>query len=240
MLRYLFASLLFSTQIFAQDPKATEVWKPEPEIVTPGKTNTDPPSDAIVLFDGKSSSAWQHDNGDKVKWIVSDNALIVTPKSGGIKTVQKFGSCQLHIEWRTPAKPEGEGQARGNSGVFMMGRYELQIMDSYGNKTFANGQAGSMYKQYAPLVNACKGPGEWQSFDIIFIAPVFNDKAKLVQPARITVLQNGVLIQNNVAILGSVTNSGMPTYTAHDAKESISLQDHGNPTAFRNIWIREL
>lgn len=230
-----------STSLFAQkDPKTTEVWTPEPKVITAGKTVSDAPSDAIILFNGASSSAWQHKNGNAASWIVSENALTVKPGSGDIQTKQKFGDCQLHIEWRTPAEVKGEGQGRGNSGIFFMGLYELQVLDSYGSKTYSNGQAASIYKQHIPLVNVCKPPGEWQSYDVVFTAPRFSDNGSLLEPARITVLQNGVLVQNNVTIWGSTQYIGLPTYEKHGVKESIALQDHGNPISFRNIWIREL
>lgn len=229
-----------SHALTAQNSKVTEVWSPEPKVITPGTTVSDAPSDAIILFNGSSAAAWQHSNGSEVKWTVADNTLTVKGGSGGIETKQKFGDCQLHIEWRTPAEIQGEGQGRGNSGVFLMGRYEVQILDSYNNKTYSNGQAASIYKQHIPLVNACKGPGEWQTYDIIFTAPRFSENGSVLEPARITVIQNGVLVQNNVTIWGGSTHSGLPKYEKHAPKESISLQDHGNPTSFRNIWIREL
>jgi hypothetical protein len=233
--------LCFISQSLAaqKDSKTTELWTAEPKVVTPGTTTSDAPSDAIILFNGSSAEAWQHRNGDAAKWTVADNALTVKGGTGGIETKQKFGDCQLHIEWRTPAEVKGEGQGRGNSGVFLMGRYEVQILDSYNNKTYTNGQAASIYKQHIPLVNACKGPGEWQTFDIIFTAPRFSDNGSVLEPARVTVIHNGVLVQNNVTIWGKSENTGLPTYEKH-GKEAISLQDHGNPTSFRNIWIREL
>jgi hypothetical protein len=231
----------FASVVFAQnDAATTEIWKPVPNVITPGKTNTDAPSDAIILFNGTSGAAWQHSNGAEMKWTIADNAMTVTPNSGNLETKQKFGDCQLHIEWRTPAEVKGDGQGRGNSGIFMMGRYEIQILDSYNNPTFSNGQAGSVYKQHIPLVNACKPPGEWQSFDIIFSAPRFSENGSVLEPARVTILQNGVLVQNNVAIWGSVRNTGMPRYEKHADKEPIVLQDHHNPMSFRNIWVREL
>lgn len=236
-----FVSLFITTTVFSQkDPKTTEVWTPEPKVITPGKASSEAPSDAIKLFGGSSASAWQHKNGSDVKWIVTDNIMTEKAGSGDIQTKQKFGDCQLHIEWRTPAEVKGEGQGRGNSGIFLMGLYEVQILDSYDNKTYPNGQAASIYKQHIPLVNACKPPGEWQSYDIIFTAPRFSDNGSLLEPARVTVIQNGVLVQNNVTIWGSTQYIGLPTYVKHGAKESIVLQDHGNPTSFRNIWIREL
>lgn len=237
------ATSFLSINSFAQkDPKTTEVWTPEPKVVTPGKTNSDAPSDAIILFDGTSASNWKHKNGDDAKWTVADNALTVKPGTGEIQSKQKFGDCQLHIEWRVDKNVKGENQDRGNSGVFLMGRYELQVLDNYSgiNKTYANGQAGSIYKQTPPLVNVCKAPGEWQTYDIIFTAPRFSDNGSVIIPAHITVLQNGVLIQNNTTIWGNSEYIGSPTYKKHDAKESITLQDHGHLTSFRNIWVREL
>ena len=222
------------------DPKLTEIWEPEPSVVTPGKAVSDAPSDAIVLFDGKNANAWSAKDGGNVKWTVADGILTVAGGTGEIRTREKFGDCQLHIEWRTPAKVDGEGQGRGNSGIFLMGRYELQVLDSYNNRTYSNGQAGSIYKQTAPLVNASRGPGEWQAYDIIFIAPVFNENGSVKSPARITVFHNGVLVQNNTQIWGGTEYIGIPAYKKHDSKESFMLQDHGNPTSFRNIWIRNL
>jgi hypothetical protein len=228
--------------VFAQkDPKTTEVWTPEPPKVTPGKTVSEAPSDAIILFNGSSASAWQQKkDGSEAKWTVTDNTLTVKAGAGDIQTKQKFGDCQLHIEWRAPAEVKGEGQGRGNSGIFLMGRYELQVLDSYESKTYANGQAASIYKQHIPLVNACRAPGEWQTYDIIFTAPRFGENGRMIEPARITVLHNGVLVQNNVTIWGGTQYIGSPYYEKHDAKEPIILQDHGNPVSYRNIWIREL
>jgi len=236
----LLAMISVQTMFAQKDPKTTEVWKPEPQVISAGKNSGDAPSDAIILFNGTNADNWQHKNASAAKWTVSENALTVKSGSGNVETKQKFGDCQLHIEWRTPAEVKGEGQGRGNSGIFFMGRYEVQILDSYDNKTYSNGQAGSVYKQHIPLVNACKPPGEWQSYDIIFTAPRFGDKGNIIEPARVTVIQNGVLIQNNVSIWGGTAFIGLPTYEKHGAKESLELQDHGNPTSFRNIWIREL
>ncbi len=221
------------------DPKLTEVWEPVPPVVTPGKSCTDPPSDAIILFDGKDLNAWTDKDGNPAGWVVANEAMTVKPRTGIIKTKQKFGDVQLHIEWRTPAEVKGEGQGRGNSGIFLMERYELQVLDSYDNVTYSNGQAGSIYKQGIPLVNACRPPGEWQTYDVIFMAPVFTEKGTLKSPARITVFQNGVLIQNNFEILGPTVYTGIPRYQPH-GKASLVLQDHGNPVSYRNIWIREL
>lgn len=233
--------IFFTNNLFSQkDPKTTEVWSSEPKVITPAAKTGDAPSDAIILFNGKDGSGWQHENGGDLKWTIADNALTVKSGSGDIQSKQKFGDCQLHIEWRTPSEVKGDGQNRGNSGIFLMGRYELQVLDNYNNKTYSNGQAASIYKQHTPLVNACKPPGEWQTYDVIFTAPRFSDNGSILEPARVTVLHNGVLVQNNVTIWGTSQYIGLPTYEKHAAKESIALQDHGNPTSFRNIWIREL
>lgn len=241
---YLCCSISFS---YAQkaprngDPKLTEYWDPAVRVITPGKSAADAPSDAIVLFNGKDASKWksQKDGGD-VKWKIEDNALIVVGGSGGIETKDSFGDCQLHIEWRTPAEVKGNGQGRGNSGIFLMGRYELQVLDSYNNPTYSNGQAASIYKQTPPLVNASRGPGEWQTYDILFTAPTFQEDGTVKTPARITVFHNGVIVQNNTTIWGSTQYIGTPNYEKHGPKEPIMLQDHSNPNAFRNIWIRPL
>lgn len=222
------------------DPKLTELWEPQPKVVTPGKSAADAPSDAIVLFDGKSTDAWQGRDGNAIKWKVEDGAMTVTAGAGDIRTKQGFGDCQLHIEWRTPAEVKGESQGRGNSGIFFMGRYELQVLDNYNNKTYANGQAGSMYKQLPPLVNACRPPGEWQTYDIIWTAPRFNEDGSVKSQARITVLHNGVLVQNDRVLLGGTQYIGIANYEKHGDKEPIILQDHGNPVSYRNIWIRPL
>lgn len=231
--------------MFAQDrrggdPKLSEVWTPEPPKVTPGTTQADPPSDAIILFNGKDVSQWVGAEGGPIKWNVANGALTVAAKAGIIKTKQKFGDCQLHIEWRTPAEVKGEGQGRGNSGIFLMEKYELQVLDSYVSKTYVNGQAGSIYKQLPPMVNASKGPGEWQTYDVIFTAPRFYENGIVKSQARITVFHNGVLVQNNMALWGGTQYIGIPVYEKHGEKESIALQDHGNPVSYRNIWIREL
>ena len=224
----------------AQDAAPFPAPKTEPPIVTPGRTNADPPSDAIVLFNGKDLSQWRAADGGPAKWIVRDGYVEVAPGTGEISTAQQFGDVQLHIEWATPAIVKGEGQERGNSGVFMMGRYEVQVLDSYDNKTYYHGQAGSVYKQYAPLVNASRKPGEWQAYDIIFHAPKFDEQGKVVDRARVTVLHNGVLIQNNVEIYGITYNDRPALYIAHAPQDVLRLQDHGNPVRYRNIWIRRL
>jgi hypothetical protein len=221
------------------DPKLTEVWSPVPRVVTPGM-GTAPPSDALVLFDGRNLAEWQHDDGSAAKWAVSNGAMTVTKGTGAIHTKRAFGDCQLHIEWRTPAQVEGEGQERGNSGVFLQSRYEVQVLDSYNNRTYSNGQAASIYKQYIPLVNASRKPGEWQSYDIIFRAPRFSSNGAVSTPGYFTVLHNGVLVQDHVELKGRTVNTGAPSYERHNPKEPLMLQDHGNPVSYRNIWIREL
>ena len=224
----------------SQDAQPFPPPKNEPPIVTPGKASSDPPSDAIVLFDGKDLSKWRSGDGGEAKWKVKDGYVEVVGRTGDIATKEEFGDCQLHIEWATPSEVKGEGQGRGNSGVFLMERYEVQVLDSYNNKTYYHGQAGSIYKQYAPLVNASRGPGEWQSYDIIFKAPRFDEQGKVIERARITVLHNGVLIQNNVEIYGLTFHDQPALYIAHGPKGSVKLQDHGNPLRYRNIWIRQL
>lgn len=205
----------------------------EPPIVTPGKTNADPPSDAIILFDGKNLDAWE--NGDK--WKIEDGVAIV--RDTDITTKQSFGDCQLHVEWSAPTKIEGSGQGRSNSGVFLMDRYEMQVLDSHNNKTYFDGQAGAIYKQTPPLVNAMRPPGEWNTYDIVWTAPVFNDDGSLKSPAYITALHNGVLVLNHFAILGTTPFNAKPSYTKH-GKLPIHLQNHGNPVRYRNIWVREI
>lgn len=223
------------------DPKLTEYWDPAVKVITPGATNSDAPSDAIVLFDGKDASKWKaQKDGGAVKWKIEDGALTVAGGTGGIETKEGFGDCQLHIEWRSPSVVKGESQGRGNSGIFFMGKYELQVLDNYNNRTYANGQAASIYKQTPPLVNNARKPGEWQTYDVVFTAPVFAENGTLKAPARITVFHNGVLVQNNTTLWGSTQYVGTPLYEKHGVKEPISLQDHGDAVSFRNIWIRPL
>jgi hypothetical protein len=220
------------------DPKLTEVWAPKPPVVTPG-AGTAPPSDAIVLFDGNDLNAWLGDNGKVPGWKVADGAMTVTPGTGTLHSKQKFGDVQLHLEWRAPAVVKGEGQGRGNSGVFLMGLYEVQVLDSYQNETYVNGQAGSLYKQSPPMVNASLPPGEWQTYDIIFMAPEFTEKGMLKAPARVTVIHNGVLIQHNFELRGPTEYDRIPMYKSH-GKGPLQLQDHGDLVSYRNIWVREL
>jgi hypothetical protein len=220
---------------FAAEPGEIPPPKEEPRIINPGP----PPADALVLFDGKDLSQWESQKGGEAKWEVS-NGVATVNKTGGIATKQSFGDCQLHVEWASPAVVKGNGQSRGNSGIYLSGRYELQVLDSYNNTTYFHGQAGAIYKQYAPLVNVCRPPGEWQTFDIIYHVPRFNEDGSLLKPGTVTVLQNGILIQDHAEILGSTAPPGAPKYQAHPLKAPLSLQDHGAPVRYRNIWIREL
>lgn len=234
-----------------EKPKAedTEFYKPVPAVVTPGVMNN-PPSDAIILFDGKDLNEWVSvkDNGP-ARWIVKNGVFTVDKSTGNIGTKRKFTNYQLHIEWQIPSNVTGEGQSRGNSGLFLASTgggdsgYELQILDSYNNKTYTNGQAGSIYKQSTPLVNANRKPGEWQCYDVIWTAPVFNEDGSLKSTAKVSVLFNGVLIQNNFEVKGPTQYIGQPSYAKAHGASSIKLQSHGDksePISFRNIWIREL
>lgn len=224
-------------------PGMTEIMDPEVKIIQPAMKVGDPPSDAIVLFNGKDlNPEWEDSKGNPSKWIIKDGALVCVKGSGVIKTKRKFSNFQLHIEWKTPSEVSGDGQGRGNSGVFLQGLYEVQVLDSYNNRTYRQGQAGSLYKQYAPLVNSSRKPGEWQSYDIIYTAPTFgSDTTIYFTSPRVTVLHNGVLIQNNVSLRGPTVYVGIPEYfIKKHGPESLVLQDHGNPVAYRNIWIREL
>jgi 3-keto-disaccharide hydrolase len=238
-LPFLPALLVFAlaANSFAADDKDAEIPPPkdEPRVINPGP----PPSDAIVLFDGKDLSQWVDDrDGSEPKWEVKDGeAKAIVSK---IRTKQSFGDCQLHIEWATPSEVKGSGQGRGNNGVLFQGRYEIQILDSYQNPTYFHGQAGAIYKQHAPLVNASRKPGEWQSYDIIFHPPHFDAAGKLEKPGTFTVLHNGVLIQDHAEILGTTSHIGHPKYEAHPLKQPLVLYYHSNPVRFRNIWIREL
>jgi Domain of Unknown Function (DUF1080) len=217
--------------------------RPAPAAVDPGAPGTEnsagrAPSDAIVLFDGKDLSQWTQKDGSPAKWKVADGYFEVVPKTKDIITKQPFGDMQLHVEFREPSPPVGEDQDRGNSGVIIMGLYEIQVLDSYQSKTYPDGQVGAVYGQYPPLVNVSRPPGQWQIYDIIFHAPRFDPSGKLLRPAHVTVLQNGVLVQDNVEIQGP-TATGKP-YEAHAAKLPLELQDHNHPVRFRNIWVREL
>jgi hypothetical protein len=219
--------------------------RPQPRVVDPGSAAerpAPPPSDAVVLFDGRDLGQWRtRKDGSAAKWKVADGTMEVVAGTGDIETAQGFGDCQLHVEWATPAVVAGEGQHRGNSGVFLMGgRYEVQVLDSHGNKTYPDGQAGALFGQYPPLVNASRGPGQWQSYDIVFRAPRFDAQGQLLRPARVTVLHNGVLVQDGRVLSGPTAFKKRPPYAAHPAKLPIGLQDHDYPVRFRNIWVREL
>src|SRR6201996_3485499 len=230
-------------------PEDTEIWNPIPKVVTPGATFRDAPSDAIILFNGKNLDEWvQNSDGSPAKWDVKDGILTVNKNYGNIETKRKFTNYQLHIEWREPSDLEGSGQARGNSGVFLasIGKgeagYELQVLDSYKNKTYTNGMAGSLYKQAVPLANPARPDGEWQAYDVIWTAPVFNEDGSLKTPAYATVFFNGVLVENHFQLKGQTLYIGKPFYKAYD-RAPIKLQAHGDksePVSFRNIWIREL
>lgn len=224
----------------------TEIWDPEIPMVQPAAQIGDPPADAIILFDGKDiNKEWEEISRSGRKpptWIIKDGAMESVQGSGSLKTKRVFNDFQLHVEWRTPSVITGSSQGRGNSGVFLQDLYELQVLDSWHNRTYRNGQAGAFYKQYAPLVNASRKPGEWQTYDIVYTAPRFGkDSTTYFTPPRATVFHNGILIQNNVALRGPTTFVGIPEYLIrkHGAG-SIQLQQHGNPVGFRNIWIREL
>ncbi len=205
-----------------------------PPIITPGTQNSEPPSDAVVLFNGKDKSQWN--NADS--WEVKDGELICGKAE--IRSKAEFGDCQLHIEWSAPTPPKGSGQGRGNSGVFLMGRYELQVLDSFDNLTYSDGQAGSIYKQTPPMANAMRRPGEWNTYDIFWTCPRFKEDGALESPAFITAVHNGVLILNHFQLLGDTPFNRPPQYKAHAPKGPIAIQDHGNPVRFRNIWIREV
>ena len=230
-------------------PEETEYYSPVPPVVTPGATFSDAPSDAIILFDGKNLDQWINTKDSlPAKWILADNVMTVNKSSGDIQTRASFTDFQLHIEYRIPENITGSGQARGNSGIFLAalpwgaGGYELQVLDNYKNTTYVNGQAGSIYKQAIPLINACKKPGEWQTYDVIWTAPKFSKDGMLKSLARVTVFHNGVLVQNNTTIVGDTPYIGQPSYRPH-GPAPIKLQAHGDksePISYRNIWLRPL
>jgi 3-keto-disaccharide hydrolase len=231
------------------DPKETEVWEPVPKVVTPGKSGDAPPSDAIALFDGSNLNEWVNTRDKSpAAWTVANGVITVNKQAGNIETKRSFTNYQLHLEWRIPEGVTGEGQARGNSGLFLASTgpgdagYELQIMDSYNNPTYVNGQAASIYKQSPPLVNAMRRPGEWQTYDVIWTAPTFNEDGSAKTPAYVTAFHNGVLVQNHFELKGETLYIGKPYYRKHGASP-IKLQAHGDPSppiSFRNIWVREL
>jgi hypothetical protein len=253
----LIASLVFSAAVHSQEPapaagpkpEETELWEPVPNVVTPGADCNAPPSDAIILFDGKNLDEWvaAKDKGP-AKWLLEGGAMTVNKAAGGIETRRAFRNYQLHIEWKIPQNITGSGQARGNSGVFLASTgsgdsgYELQVLDSYNNQTYVNGMAGSIYKQAIPLANPSRKPGEWQNYDVVWTAPVFNADGSLKTPAYVTVFFNGVLVQNHFELKGQTLYIGRPFYKQYDTAP-ILLQAHGDPSppiSFRNIWVREL
>jgi hypothetical protein len=243
------AVLVMAPAIDAQTPNVPTLREPihdttraRPPVVNPGTAlpSAPAPSDAIVLFDGRDLSEWRSRAGQPARWKVEKGYMEVIAGAGGIATIRAFGDCQLHVEWASPAAAAGAGQDKGNSGVFLMGMYEVQVLDSYESVTYADGQAAAIYGQYPPLVNASRSPGEWQSYDIVFRRPRFNERGELVQPARITVLHNGVLVHDAVTLTGPTAHRRRPPYSAHADRLAISLQDHASPVRFRNVWVRDL
>jgi hypothetical protein len=225
--------------------KIHDMDRPVPPVVTPGTASTQKtpgkaPSDAVVLFDGTNLDQWSATDGSTAKWKVENGYFEVVPKTGYIHTKKSFGDCQLHVEFSEPTPPKGDSQDRGNSGVFLMGLYEIQVLDSYENRTYADGQAASVYGQYPPLANAARPPGQWQSYDIVFHAPHFDKAGKLLKPARVTVFYNGVLAQDNVEPTGPTAHGERPPYKPGPDEAPLALQDHGDSVRYRNIWIREL
>jgi len=214
--------------------------RPQPPVVAPASIPGNPPSDAIILFDGKDLSKWRSAwTGGPARWKVENGYMEIVPGTGDIQTVEEFGDCQLHIEWMIPEDVKGSGQGRGNSGIFLMGRYEIQVLDSYENQTYADGMAAAIYGQYPPLVNACRKPGEWQTYDIIWIAPRFEGE-KLVRPGYLTLIHNGVVVHYHTPIMGLTRHRRFPTYQPHPPVGPLRIQDHGFRVRFRNIWYRPL
>jgi hypothetical protein len=249
-----FLTLFFIGSIlFAQDrpkPEETEVWEPEPRVVAPGIYNG-PPSDAVVLFDGTDLSKWRNAaNHEAAEWTINnDGSMTVKPRSGSIETTEDHGSIQLHVEWKSPTVIKGEGQGRGNSGIIFQRRYEVQVLDSYNNRTYSNGQATSIYKQHIPLVNAMRPTGEWQTYDIVFTEPKFDADGNKITSGRFTVFHNGIIVQNSVEILGTTEYIGAPKNKRDDMPgyedqkhnhRTLMLQDHGDLVSYRNIWMRKL
>ena len=237
------AAAFLSLAALAQDQwQIHDLNRPMAPVITPGPAGppVPPPSDAVVLFDGKNLSLWTNTKGEPAKWKVENGYMEVVANTGSIRTVKGFGDCQLHVEWMAPSPAKGEGQDRGNSGVFLMDLYEVQVLDCYGNKTYADGQTAAIYGQYPPLVNACRPPGEWQTYDIVFHRPRFDKDGKLLAPARMTVFHNGVLVHECAQLTGPTAHKARPPYKMHADKLPISLQDHGHPVRYRDIWVRNL
>jgi hypothetical protein len=221
-----------------------DIARPAPRVITPGSASTEgaagrAPSDAVVLFDGRDLSGWVGKDGQPAGWKVESGYTEVTAKAGNIQTREHFGDCQLHVEWATPAEVKGDSQGRGNSGVFLMGRYEIQVLDCFENPTYADGTAGAIYGQYPPLVNACRRPGEWQTYDIVWLAPRFEGDS-VVTPAYATIFLNGVLVQYHRELIGGTSHRRLAPYAAHPPTGPLELQDHGNPVRYRNIWYRPI
>jgi len=216
--------------------------RPQPRIVAPGPAGPPipAPADAVVLFDGKDLSQWTDAKGQPARWKVENGYMEVVAKTGGIRTARGFGDCQIHVEWMAPEPAKGKDQDRGNSGVFLMDTYEVQILDCYGNTTYADGMTAALYGQFPPLVNACRPPGEWQTYDIVFHRPRFDTDGKVLAPARMTVLHNGLLVHECAVLTGPTAHKARPPYKMHPDRLPILLQDHGHPVRFRNIWLREL
>jgi hypothetical protein len=244
-------TVMITTQPFASPQEAQQQWgpndrnRPEPAIITPGTESTQaqpgrPPSDAIVLFNGKDLSNWEEVKGGPAKWTVGKGYFATAPNSGDIRTKDSYGDSQLHVEWSTPNPPKGKDQDRGNSGVFLHGLYEIQVLDSYDNVTYADGEAAAVYGQYPPLVNAARKPGVWQMYDIVFHGPRFDANGNLTRHANVTVFYNGVLVQDHVDIMGPTSHHERPPYKPTPEKLPLRLQDHHHPVRYRNLWIREL
>jgi len=241
----LMMQLVSASVSLAQEPQRWAVHdttRPKPVVVDPGQgaLPLPPPADAVVLFDGTDLSKWRQANGEPAGWVVRDGYMEVRGGSGDLETLEGFGDAQVHVEWMAPTPTRGEGQNRGNSGVYLMNTYELQVLDSWRNETYADGQAAAFYGQFPPLVNASRPPGQWQSYDIVFRAPRFDSTGALLRPAIVTVLHNGVLVQDNVTLTGPTGHYARPPYAAHADRLPLKLQDHGDPVRYRNIWIREL
>jgi hypothetical protein len=245
------SSMVLNAALLLAGNKADTKWpphdttRPKPRVVTPASPSTQEapgrvPSDAVVLFDGKSLDGWENTKGEPAKWNLTNGYMETGQKAGDIRTKATFGDCQLHVEFATPTPPKGEDQGRGNSGIFLMSLYEVQVLDNYNNPTYADGTVSAIYGQHPPQVNACLPPGQWQVYDIVFHRPHFDSAGKVTRPARFTVFLNGVLTQDNVEATGPTTWKARPPYKAHPDKMPLQLQDHGNPVKFRNIWYREI